>query len=100
MPSRLATLWAVISERMVFSPSLEATRSATSIPREPISRVMAITVMIVSYLLLVTRPLLSPLCRQLARNLCDPRHSGIGGTTLGIGCDAGDIADTTCGLAL
>jgi hypothetical protein len=60
MPSRLATLSATISERMIFSPSLEATRSATSIPREPISRVMAITVMIASYLLSDKGPRLSP----------------------------------------
>jgi len=36
---------------MIFSPSFEANPSATSIPRDPISLVIAITVTIASYLL-------------------------------------------------
>jgi hypothetical protein len=51
MPSRSATLSATVSERMIFSPSLAASPAATFVPREPISLVIAITVMVASYLL-------------------------------------------------
>jgi hypothetical protein len=48
MPSLSATLSATISERMIFSPSRAATPAATCMPREPISLVIATTVMTAS----------------------------------------------------